>query len=46
MLSLILGFCRDIDEGAAKAAELRPDTAGEVDSFIIALLPSGFYELK
>src|SRR5271169_2273037 len=31
MLSLIVGFCRDIGENAAKAAEWRPDVAGEVD---------------
>src|ERR1700757_2526970 len=31
MLSPIVGFCRDIDESAAKAAERRPDAAGEVD---------------
>src|SRR5271169_2327099 len=31
ILSLIVGFCRDIGENAAKAAEWRPDAAGEVD---------------
>jgi len=31
MLSLIVGFCRYIGENAAKAAEWRPDAAGEVD---------------
>ena len=31
MLSRIVGFCRDIGENAAKAAERRPDAAGEVD---------------
>jgi hypothetical protein len=46
MLSLILGFCRDFDDSAARAAELRPDTAGEVDFLYHCFIAKWFYQLK